>query len=67
MGWLNWLKNDNGSESKVKVETESDGGTKTHYLSTEGGSRQDHTHIIVRESKDGSKSAQCVPHKSKRK
>ncbi len=65
MGWGDWLKGSGGSESKTK--TERSGGTKTtHHLNTKGGSRQNHTHVIVREKGDR-KTAHCVPHKNNRK
>jgi hypothetical protein len=67
MAWSDWIKNDNGSESKVKVEKDSSGETRTHFLNSGGGSRENHTHVIVREHKDGGKSAHCVPHKANRK
>lgn len=67
MPWKNWVSNENGSESRVKVERESDGGSTTHFLNTGGGSRENHTHVVVKEDKDGGKVAHCYPHKEKRK
>lgn len=65
MGWLGWVTGAGGSSSNTKVER-SGGVTRTHHLSTAGGgSKQNHSHVIVRES-GGRKTAHCVPHKNKR-
>lgn len=66
MGWLGWILGSNGSSSNTKVER-SGGVKKTHHISTAGGgSKQNHSHVIVRES-GGRKTAHCVPHKKNRK
>lgn len=66
MGWLGWILGVDGSSSNTKVER-SGGTRKTHHLSTAGGgSKQDHSHVIVRES-GGRKTAHCVPQKNGRK
>ncbi len=66
MGWGSWFKNSDGTSSSTK--TRSSGGVKeTHHLVTDkGGSKRNHSHVIVRES-GGRKSAHCVPHKDNRK
>ncbi len=65
MGWLGWLLGSDGSSSNSKVERSGD-STKTHFLSTAGGgSKENHSHVIVRES-GGRKTAHCVPQKKNR-
>lgn len=65
MGWLGWLTGSDGLSSNKKVER-SGGTKKTHFLSTAGGgSKQNHSHTIIRESR-GRKTAHCVPHKNNR-
>jgi hypothetical protein len=66
MGWTGWTQNDNGSVSNEKVTEYSDGSSKTEYLNTTGGSKENHTHVIITEKSDGTKSAHCVPHKNNR-
>jgi hypothetical protein len=61
MGWFGWGSDSSGGEVNEKVDSDSAGNTKTEYLRTEDnakeGSRNDHSHIVVRESSSGSKSA----------
>jgi hypothetical protein len=60
MGWTGWFKDDTGGDSNEKITTDS-GYTKTEILRTEDnakvGSRNDHSHVIIREKPDGSKTA----------
>jgi hypothetical protein len=61
-----WQKNDDGSESTTKVKV-TDGVKETHHLTTAGGgTRKDHSHVVIREKADGTKSAHAAPRKSKR-
>lgn len=66
MGWLGWILGNDGSSSNTKTE-KGNGFTKTHILSTAGGgSKQNHSHIIVRD-KGGRTTAHCVPQKNSRR
>jgi hypothetical protein len=61
-----WQKNDDGSESTTKVRQVGD-VKETHHLTTAGGgTRKDHSHVVIREKADGTKSAHAAPRKSKR-
>ncbi|MBI5139151.1 hypothetical protein HZA26_00870 [Candidatus Nomurabacteria bacterium] len=61
MGWSDWFKDSSGGEVSEKVTKDSSGGTKTDYLRTEdnakSGSHKDHSHVVVREKSDGTKTA----------
>jgi len=61
MGWSDWFSDSSGGKVSEKVSTDSHGNTKTEYLRTEdnakSGSKNDHSHVVVRESANGSKSA----------
>ncbi|HRH22529.1 MAG TPA: hypothetical protein PLB51_00855 [Candidatus Paceibacterota bacterium] len=62
MGWGNWFRDPTGpGEVKEKVEKHQDGSRTSHTLRTEDnakvGSRNDHSHVIVHERSDGTKSA----------
>ena len=61
-----WQKNDDGSESTTTVRQVGD-VKETHHLTTAGGdTRKDHSHVVIREKADGTKSAHAAPRKSKR-
>jgi len=61
-----WQKNDDGSESTTKVKQVGD-VKETHHLTTAGGgTRKDHSHVVIREKADSKKSPHAVPRKSKR-
>ena len=66
MGWSPWQKDSTGNESRERVETKPDGSKETHTLRTDGGSRNDHRHIVVNERADGRKTAHGNTNKSKR-
>lgn len=68
MGWLGWIIDKaTGDSTNTKVESESDGTVVTHHLTTAGGgSRSNHSHIVVKERPDGRKVAHCYPQKDKR-
>ncbi len=66
MGWTDWFKDGSG-ECKEKAEKNSDGSTSTHYLRSDHGNRNDHSHIVVNKNADGkTTSAHGAPRKSKR-
>ncbi len=67
MGWFNW-SGPKGNQTKTKVERTSDGGSKTHYLGEKGGSKKNHTHVVVHKNSSGKTTiAEGNPHKDKRK
>lgn len=61
MGWTGWSKDSSGGETNEKVTSDKSGGTKTEFLRTEDnaktGSRNDHSHVVVRENANGNKTA----------
>lgn len=61
MGWSDWFKDSSGGEVTTKTTQESNGTTKTEWLRTSDnaktGSRDDHSHVVVRESADGRKTS----------
>lgn len=61
-GWSGWAKNDDGSSSNTKVDNEGN----THHLCDKGGSKENHSHVVVKETSGGGKVAHCNTHKDKR-
>lgn len=61
MGWSGWAKDSTGGETNTKTEKDTNGNTDTHYLRTSDNSREgdrdNHSHVMVRENADGSKTA----------
>lgn len=59
--WSGWFSDSSGGEVKEKVSKDAHGSIKTEYLRTKDnakiGSRRDHSHVVVRESSSGRKSA----------
>lgn len=60
--WSDWFNDQTGpGEVSQKTETGSDNSKTEHYLRTEdnakSGSRNDHSHVVVHEKSDGSKTA----------
>lgn len=68
MGWFGWIIDKaTGVSTNTKVEHGSDGSKVTHHLTTAGGgSRSNHSHVVVKERSDGRKVAHCYPQKNKR-
>lgn len=61
-----WEKNEDGSKFTTTVRQVGD-VKETHHLTTAGGgTRKDHSHVVIREKADGTKSAHAAPRKSKR-
>jgi hypothetical protein len=61
-----WQKNDDGSESTTKIKQVGD-VKETHHLTTAGGgTRNDHSHVVIRQKANGTKSAHAAPRKLKR-
>jgi hypothetical protein len=61
-----WQKNDDGSESTMTVRIK-DGVKETHHLTTAGGgTKKDHSHIVIRETESGRKTAHANTRKSRR-
>lgn len=67
MGWSSWFGS-KGNQTSTKTEKTKDGGSKTHFLGEKGGSKKNHTHVIVHKDSSGkSFFAQGNPRKDKRK
>jgi hypothetical protein len=71
MGWLSWSKNPGskggeGTSKSVPASKSRSGNAETHHLNSAGGSKQDHSHVIVQHKGSGRSSAHALPHKSKR-
>jgi hypothetical protein len=61
MSWSDWCKDSSGGKVSEKVEKSSDGSKDTHYIrtsdDTRSGSKDNHSHVMVREKADGSSTA----------
>lgn len=66
MGWSSWFKGSDNESYKEKHTSNSDGGSKSEYLSTHGGNKNHHTHTVVQKDSSGrSRSAHHNPAKRK--
>lgn len=61
MGWLDWFNDSSGGETSSKIEKNSNGSKDTHYIRTKDNTREgdkdNHSHVMIREDSDGSKTA----------
>jgi hypothetical protein len=55
MGWGNWFR-DGKDQLKEKTVRTSE-GRETHWLRSVGGSKENHTHVVVKEKDNGHTSA----------
>ncbi len=68
MSWSDWFSTGDDTEGATKEVPSGEsrsGNDETHHINTSGGSREDHSHVIV-QHREGRDTAHCVPNKSKR-
>lgn len=67
MGWSKWFKSDNKDSSSTKLTRTSDGGSKREIIRSNGGDKQNHSHVWINRDKNGKvKGGGATPPKNER-